>query len=145
MFCLFVGCRRCACTRARPLAYIFFVFLVVCFLFLGPGCLGRLSPRRPCARVPVLLARGLVLAFFVKSNEKWCCEIMDDPWWFLDELVLVGTESFPLLFEGFEDFAGFLCAAGPLVPVVPLASVFPVFCGECKGGRGQGEIEITSK
>ena len=30
---------------------------------------------------------GLVLSFvFAKSNEKWFFEIVDDPWWFLDEL-----------------------------------------------------------
>ena len=71
---------------------------------------------------------------FAKSNEKWFCDIVDDPWWFLDEFwwVLI---SFPLFFEGFEDFAGFLCAAGHPVPVVPMASVFLVFCRDFKGGK----------
>ena len=67
---------------------------------------------------------------------------MDDPWWFLDEFrwVLI---SFPLFFEGFKDFVGFLCAAGPPVAVVPLASVFLLFC---KGFKvGQSEIEVKSK
>ena len=34
-------------------------------------------------------------------------------------------------------------AAVPPVPVVPLAFVFPMFCGGCKGG--QSEIEVKSK
>ena len=79
---------------------------------------------------------------FAKSNEKWFCEIVDDPWWLLDEFwwVLI---SFPLFFKGFKDFAGFLCAEGPLVPVVPLASVLLMFCEGFKGE--ESEIEVKSK
>ena len=50
----------------------------------------------------------------------------------LDEFWCVSI-SFPLFFEGFEDFAGFFGPSGPLVAVVPLAFVFPVFCGGFKG------------
>jgi hypothetical protein len=73
---------------------------------------------------------------------------VDDPWWFLDEFwwVLI---SFPLFFEGFKDFAGFLCAAGPPVAVVPLVSVFPVFCVGFKEGKvrlneNECETELNS-
>ena len=79
---------------------------------------------------------------FAKSSEKWFCEIVDDPWWFLDEFCWV-LISFLLFFEGFKDFAGFLCAAGPPAPVVPLASVFPVFCEGLK--EEESEIEVKSK
>ena len=69
-----------------------------------------------------------MLAFFAKSNEKWFCEIVDDPWWFLDVLWCV-LICFPLIFKGFMGFRWFLGAAGPLVGVVLVAFVFPVFCG----------------
>ena len=29
---------------------------------------------------------GLVFDFVAKWIKKWFCEILDDPWWFLDEL-----------------------------------------------------------
>ena len=88
-------------------------------------------------RGPGACVRALCFAAclcLTKSNDLWFCEIVDDPWWFLDEFwwVLI---SFPLFFEGFKDFAGFLCAAGPPVPVVPLVSVFLVFCESFKGGK----------
>jgi hypothetical protein len=57
---------------------------------------------------------------FAKSSAKWFCEIVDDPWWFLDEFCWV-LISFLLFFEGFQDFVGFLGAAGRPVAVVPLA------------------------
>ena len=68
---------------------------------------------------------------FAKSNERWFCEIVNDPWWFLDVFWCV-LIRFPLIFKGFEDFAGSLGAVGPPVPVVPLAFVFPLFCGGFK-------------
>ena len=55
------------------------------------------------------------------------CEIVEDPWWFLEEFwwVLI---SFPLFFEGFKDFVGFLgwspVASGPansLPPNLPIS------------------------
>ena len=63
---------------------------------------------------------------FAKSTEIWFCEIVDDPWWFLDEFwrILI---SFPLFRKIAKGFVGFL--AGPPVPVVQLAFVFPVFRG----------------
>ena len=79
---------------------------------------------------------------FAKSNEKWFYGIVEDPWWFLDEFWLV-LISFLLFLEGFKDFVGFLGASGPPVAVVPLACVFPVFCGGFKGG--QSEIEVKSQ
>ena len=78
------------------------------------------------------------------SSEKWFCEIVDDPWRFLDEFwwVLI---SFPLFFEGFQDFVGFLGASGHLVAVVLLACVFPVFCGGFKVGHSAIEVKSKSK
>jgi hypothetical protein len=61
---------------------------------------------------------------------------------FLDEFCWV-LISFLLFFEGFKDFVGCLCAAGPPVPVVPQAFAFLVFCEGFKGG--QSEIEVKSK
>ena len=71
---------------------------------------------------------------FAKSSAKWFCEIVEDPWWFLDVFwwVLI---SFPLFFAGFRDFAGLLGAAGPPVAVVAVAFVFPVSCGGFKGSQ----------
>ena len=73
---------------------------------------------------------------------KLFCEIVDDPWWFLDEFwwVLVSFHGFS---KDLTDFFGFLGAAGPPVAVVPLAFVSIVFC-ECFKGR-QSHIEVTSK
>ena len=85
----------------------------------------------------------MVLAFvFATSNEKWFCEIVDDPCWFLEEFwwVLI---SFPLVSKDLENFVGFLGAAGPPPPMVLLACVFPVFCKGFKGG--QSEIEVKPK
>ena len=66
---------------------------------------------------------GVVFDFVAKPNKEWFCEIVDDLGWFLGAFrwVLI---SFPLIFEGFGDFAGFLGPSGPL-RVVPLAFVFP--------------------
>ena len=58
---------------------------------------------------------SLVFSFvflFAKSNEKCFCEIVDDPWWFLDEFGCVFIR-FPLLSERFEDFAGILGSRAP--------------------------------
>ena len=66
-----------------------------------------------------------------KSSEKWFCEIVGDPCWFLDEFWCV-LISFPSIFEDLWCFVGFLGAAGPPVPIVPVAFVFPVFCGGFK-------------
>ena len=68
-------------------------------------------------------------------NEKWSCEIMEDPCWFLDELWWLLT-GFLLFFKGFKNFAGFLGAAGPPVAVAPLAFAFPV--------NSKCEIEVES-
>ena len=78
---------------------------------------------------PASVPFGLVLAFVLlcKSNEKWCWEIVDYPWWFLDVFWCV-LISFPLIFEGFGDFAGFLGPSRPPVRVLPLAFAFPMFC-----------------
>ena len=67
--------------------------------------------------MPLVVGAGFC---FAKSHEKLFCEIVEDPWWFLDEFwwALMG---FPLFFEGFKDFAGFLGAAGPPVAVRPAA------------------------
>ena len=48
----------------------------------------------------------------MKSNGKWFCEIVDDPWGFLDELwwILI---SAPLFSKDLKDLVGFLRAAGP--------------------------------
>ena len=73
--------------------------------------------------VPLVVGAGFC---FAKPHEKLFCEIVEDPWWFLDEFwwVLI---SFSLFFEGFKHLAGFLGDAGPPVAVVPLAFVFLVF------------------
>ena len=63
-----------------------------------------------------------------KSKEKLFCEIVEDPWWFLDELWLV-LRGFPLFLEGFKDFAGFLGAVGPPVVVVFWLSLSLCFAG----------------
>ena len=74
---------------------------------------------------------GLVFDFVAKWIKKWFCEILDDRWLFLDEFwwVLV---SFPMILKGFMGFRWFLGAAGPPVPIVPLAFVFLVFGGGFK-------------
>ena len=63
-----------------------------------------------------------MLAFFAKSSEKSFCEIVGDPWWFLDEFwwVLI---SFPVFFKRCKDFVVLPSATEPLVPVVQLAFV----------------------
>ena len=55
----------------------------------------------------------------------------------------MGVNKLSFVFEGFKDFSGFLSAAGPPVPVVPLAFVFFVFCEDFK--EGQSETEEKSK
>ena len=76
-------------------------------------------------RARLALGVGVWLCF-ARSSERWFCEIVGDPWCFLGELWRVLISS-PLISERFKDFVGFLCVAGPLVPVVPLAFVFRVF------------------
>jgi hypothetical protein len=55
---------------------------------MGPGCvipsLGLWTSISPPG-VPRALV-GLVFDFVAKWIQKWFCEILDDPWWFLDEL-----------------------------------------------------------
>ena len=60
-------------------------------ILMGPGCVipslglwtsisapgGVPPPRRALV--------GLVFDFVAKWIKKWFCEILDDPWWFLDE------------------------------------------------------------
>ena len=43
---------------------------------------------------------------YAKSNGKWFCEIVDDPWWFLDKFWCV-LIRFPSFFKGSEGFRWF--------------------------------------
>ena len=97
----------------------------------------RSPPVRPCVRA--LGWFGACLCF-AKPSETLFCEIVGDPWSFLEEFrwVLI---RFPEFFKGFKDFTGFLGAAGPPVSVVPLASVFTLFCVGFKGGRCEIEVK----
>ena len=69
------------------------------------------------------------------------CEVVEDPWRFLDEFwwVLIG---FPLFLKGFGDFAGSLGAAPPSPRRQGFFGVLClVFCGGSKAG--QSDIEVT--
>ena len=68
------------------------------------------APGVLCAPVPLVVVARLYVA---KSNEEWLREIVEDPWWFLDEFWWV-LKSLPLFPKDLKDFAGFLGAAGPL-------------------------------
>ena len=81
-----------------------------------------------------------VLAFFAKSNEKWFCEIVDDPWWFLDVLWCV-LICFPLIFKGFMGFRWFPWCRGAPGANCPAGVRFA--CGLRRGC--QSEIEAKSK
>ena len=74
------------------------------------------------------LPLGLVFDFVAKWSKKWFCEIVDDPWWFLDEFWLV-LISFSLIFKR------------PPVLVVLLAFVFSVFC---KGFEEPAETTLSA-
>ena len=90
------------------------------------GFILRLVLQGPCVPVPVPLSGASFC--FAKSSEKWFCEIVEDPWWFLDEFLWVLSISFPVFFK-FEDFGGFFGAAGPPVPVVFWCSLSLCFAG----------------
>ena len=57
-------------------------------ILMGPGCvipsLGLWTSISPPGGGRALV--GLVFDFVAKWIKKWFCEILDDPWWFLDEL-----------------------------------------------------------
>ena len=69
-------------------------------------------------------ALGSVLAFFAKSNEKWFCEIVDDPWCFLDEFWCV-LITLPLIFEGFMGLHWFPWCRGTPGANCPAGFRFP--------------------
>ena len=55
---------------------------------MGPACviLRWGSGLRLVLRTGRGVPLGLVFDFVAKWIKKWFCEILDDPWWFLDEL-----------------------------------------------------------
>ena len=82
-------------------------------MILSLGLWNSISTPAVLTRAAVPL--GLVFDFVAKWIKKWFCEIVDDPWWVLNEFWCV-LVSFPLFFEAFTGFRWF-----PAYPADPLS------------------------